>query len=220
MAQPIKYTFDTPFEAPRLGGRRPRTTFELAEVEAARTAAYDDGVKDGIARERASIQKREAEALAVVGRALGDIAAARADAHAAAVRDGARLAAAAARRFAGGLLARDPAFEVEALLRRCLEALHGEPRVVLRVAPDAFDVLGPRIDALAREIGFDGRIVLVGDPALEGGACRVEWADGGAERDDGDAWAALDAAIERAAAAPDSSDAAAEPATLTPQETT
>lgn len=220
MAQPVKYTFDTPFEGPRQGARRPRTTFDLAELEAARTAAYDDGMKAGVALERAAIQKREAEALTVIGAALRDIAAARADAHGAAVRDGARFAAMAARRFAGGLIARDPAFEVEALLRRCLEALHGEPRVVLRVGTDAFDVLGPRIDALAGDIGFDGRVVLVGDPAFEGGACRVEWADGGAERNDDEAWAALDAAIDRATAAPEGPDAMAESATLVPRETT
>lgn len=194
MIQPVKYTFDTPFEAAR-PGRRARTSFDLAELEAAKQSAYADGARDGAAKERAATERREADALAAIAEALRAVAEARADAHAAAVDEGARLAGALARRFAGRLIARDPAFEVEALLRGCLESLHGEPRIVLRVGAEAFDLLGPRIDALAATVGFAGRIVLVGDPSLTGAACRVEWADGGAERDDAETWAAIDALL-------------------------
>jgi flagellar assembly protein FliH len=196
MAQPVKFAFDTPFASAR-GARRRRDTFDLKELEEAKRAAHDSGFAEGAAMEKAASARREAEALERIARALRDIAAARADAHAAAVRDGARLALDVARRFAGNLLAIGAAGEIETLLRQCLESLHGEARIVLRVAPEAFDVLGPRIDGLAPSIGFDGKIVLVGDASLAGTACRVEWADGGAERDDTAAWAAIDAIIDR-----------------------
>ncbi len=198
MAHPVKFTFDTPFAAAR-GARRQRDIFDLKELDAAKRAAYDSGLADGAVKEQAATARREAEALELVAVSLRDIALARSDAHAAAVHGGARLAAAVARRLAGGLLARDAAGEVEALLRQCLESLHGEPRIVLRVAPETFDVLGPRVDALAPSIGFEGRVVLVGDHSLVGSACRVEWADGGVERDDASAWAAIDDLIDRLA---------------------
>ncbi|MGH6718980.1 MAG: hypothetical protein ACREER_06640 [Alphaproteobacteria bacterium] len=219
MVQPVKYTFDTAFQATRLM-RRQRTTFDLAELEAAKREAYEEGLRDGNQKEQASVRKHEAESLAAIGKALHAIARARTDAHTAAVRDGARLAANVARRFVANMIAHDATVEVEDLLRRCLESLHGEPRIVLRVSAGAFDILGPRIDGLAGDIGFDGRIVLVGDDQLQGSACRVEWADGGAERDDTGAWAELDAAIERATSQPEATAGDGDPTMFTSEETT
>ncbi|MEX2649220.1 MAG: hypothetical protein WD673_09430 [Alphaproteobacteria bacterium] len=56
--------------------------------------------------------------------------------------------------------------------------------------------------------------MLVGDPSLVGSACRVEWADGGVERDDPSAWAAIDDLIDRLAP-PAAAAEAEDPATPT-----
>ena len=38
---------------------------------------------------------------------------------------------------------------------------------------------GEAIGAEARKRGFDGRIVILGEPDVRRGDCRIEWADGG-----------------------------------------
>ena len=47
---------------------------------------------------------------------------------------------------------------------------------------------------IARARGFEGRLVVLAEPDIAAGDCRIEWADGGIERDS----AAIDAAIGEA----------------------
>ena len=44
------------------------------------------------------------------------------------------------------------------------------------------DALKNRMDDLALERGFAGKLILIADDTMEASDCRVEWADGGAER--------------------------------------
>jgi flagellar assembly protein FliH len=67
----------------------------------------------------------------------------------------------------------------------------------VRVNDALLDILRERLDALASGIGFNGRIIAIADPAVAPGDARIEWADGGAERDSARAWADIDAHIAR-----------------------
>jgi flagellar assembly protein FliH len=58
----------------------------------------------------------------------------------------------------------------------------GEPRIVLRTAPGVADAISARLNDIAHDEGFDGRVQISGDPALKGSDCRIEWRGGGAER--------------------------------------
>jgi flagellar assembly protein FliH len=81
-----------------------------------------------------------------------------------------------------GLAAKDPLAEVKAFATKCLHEAIDEPRVVLRVAEEIYEPLRERLDTLAAATGYAGRIVLLADDAIAAGDARVEWADGGAER--------------------------------------
>ncbi|MGE4528592.1 MAG: FliH/SctL family protein [Rhodospirillaceae bacterium] len=73
--------------------------------------------------------------------------------------------------------------EVERLVSACLPHLLNEPRLILRVAPENADELRSRIEPLARDRGFDGMVVVMSDAAVGPADCRLEWDNGGAERD-------------------------------------
>ena len=99
-------------------------------------------------------------------------------------------------------LARNNAFEeIEGLVRECLHTLYEEPRVVVRVHERVLDKLKPRIDEIASACGFNGNVVLFGDSNFSDTDCRVEWADGGTERNIKLLWQEIDAAISRVAGA-------------------
>ena len=51
------------------------------------------------------------------------------------------------------------------------------------MAEDLVEPLHERIAQLSTSAGFAGKIVLIGEPQMAIGDCRVEWPDGGAERD-------------------------------------
>ncbi len=88
--------------------------------------------------------------------------------------------------------------EVEGLVAECLGRLRDEPRVVVRVADELLDPLKAHMDRLSEHSGFEGRVVLLADEGLSDSDVRVEWADGGAERDSGRLWREIDEILARA----------------------
>jgi flagellar assembly protein FliH len=41
----------------------------------------------------------------------------------------------------------------------------------------------PHLERMAEASGFTARLIVIGDPAMGAGDCRIEWGEGGAERD-------------------------------------
>lgn len=102
-----------------------------------------------------------------------------------------------ARKLAGELISREPLAEVEGAVRECLQHLSSEPHVVVRTAEPLVDPLREKLDELSLRSGFRGKIVLLGEPDIAAGDCRIEWADGGAERRLDALNESLDAIIQR-----------------------
>ena len=195
-----KFLFETSFESQRAGEApppRPRQSYPAAEVEDLRAAAHAAGVSEGTAQAMASIEAAAADALSVIGGRLeslvADVSAQENDR----TRELVGAVGVIAKKLIPGLIDRYGLGEIETLLQECLARLHDEPRIVVRVADATLDALRPRLDALATSIGFTGRIIAIGDPALPLGDAKIEWADGGAERDSARAWADIDGHIAR-----------------------
>lgn len=225
-----KFLFDTSFdpEVRRPEPRRPEPapepeappppSFSEQELEAAREAAFREGLEQG--REQALAEAREA-AEAAGARALTLLAERLKQAleQLDAQREAATVevlgsAMAVLRKLFPLLGERHGLTEIEGLVRGCLERLHEEPRVVVR-APDALlDALRGRMDELKLEAAYEGRVVLLADDGLGPADARIEWADGGAERDGRRLWAEIDEILSHAVTA---SAVAAEPAEASAQ---
>ncbi|HVA15524.1 MAG TPA: hypothetical protein VNF99_19910 [Stellaceae bacterium] len=184
MALPQKFTFDVSFD--HLDGPSSRSgterRFTRAELEATRQAALAEGHAAGLAEAAKAAAALSADSLAAIARGVVALLAAQ-DATTA---DTQRRALAAMQsivaKLVPGLAAKDPLGEVETFAAKCLNEAIEEPRIVLRVAPEIYEPLRERLDALAATAGYAGRIVLLAEDALAAGDARVEWADGGAER--------------------------------------
>lgn len=196
-----KYSFDTSFAPDDLAAEElaraqaaAAPTYSEEEMAAARERAYGEGMAAGVAQARAGIEQAAAEALDGICRQLGELGQAHERAMAQMRLDATELALLVARKLAPALIDREPLVEIEALIKECLAGLRDEPRVVVRATEPIVEALKSRVDGLAAECGFPGQIVLLVDETLNGSDCRIEWADGGAERDS----AALDNRIEAA----------------------
>ncbi len=108
-----------------------------------------------------------------------------------------RIGLAAARKLAASLTAREPVAEVEALLRECLGWAGEAPHLVVRVHDEAAESLRDKVDALAAEKGFRGRVMVLPDPEVAPGDGRIDWADGGAVRQQGRIDEQIAAAVDR-----------------------
>ena len=87
--------------------------------------------------------------------------------------------------------------EIEALIGDCLARVREEPRIVVRVSAEQIEAITARIDALAAERAYEGKVVVIADDGLAACDALVEWADGGAQRDSGRLLEEMDAAIAR-----------------------
>ncbi len=77
------------------------------------------------------------------------------------------------------LMEREPYAEIETLFKACVSSLAAEPRIVIRASNHLVPGLKTRIDTAANLAGYPGRIVIIGDPDMQGAYSRIEWADGG-----------------------------------------
>jgi flagellar assembly protein FliH len=196
-----KFLFDTDFsstdEAARLAPRPDTRRFSAIEMDAAKAEAHAEGVAAGRAEAEQQIARRVADACVAVGARLGELMSVLARQHEAQTRESVAAATEIARRLLPSLGKREAIGEIEALIRDCLSRLHEEPRLVVRVADELLDPIRQNVDQLTAAAGYTGRVILFADPAIKSGDARVEWADGGAERDSAAIWREIDSAIQR-----------------------
>ena len=178
-----KFNFDNSFDPGNEGtdsrGERRYTADDLATAE---EAAREQGRLAGIAETRATIEHTTAAALSRIGEQLQALGRTIEDIHYESASHALKIAVATVRKLLPDLARRNGLAEIEALVRECLNTFYDEPRMVVRVHDKMLDPLRERIDDIAAGCGFNGKIVLFGDEHLAETDCRVEWADGGAER--------------------------------------
>lgn len=191
------FLFDTDFGRPR--GPSPADAEAAARAEAARAAleaaAYASGLQDGRAEAALQAQARLADALTRVGLAAAGLL------NQSDARDAEReaqalaFAGALARKIAGEALDARPLAAVEEAARSALRHLRGVPHLVLRVNEALVDEAETLMRRLSREHGFEGRLVVLGEPDMAPGDARLEWADGGVVRERARIEAALEDAL-------------------------
>ncbi|GJD60179.1 FliH/SctL family protein [Methylobacterium frigidaeris] len=211
MAQIRRFLFDTDFRHPV--GKPPEEEAPAPEAEALRqaeaaaeaaaraeaeAAAYARGLQEGRAQAEAQVQARLADAFnRVAAAAAGMIAGADA-------RDAEReaqafdFAVALGRKIAGAALDSQPVAAIAEAAGRALQHLRGVPHLAIRVHDALVEETERQVARLARERGYEGRLIVLGDPGMAPGDARIEWADGGVVRDRAAIEAALLAALPAA----------------------
>lgn len=196
----VKYEFESLFATPNSEKETEAPlapTFSEDELNAARQAAYAEGLDTGRAEVRAEIAAVAAEAAQQIAASVQGMVAQQEDSLTRVQEDAVRVAHAVARTLAPALVAREPLAEIEGLVNECLATCYAEPRLVVRVAENLVDPVKEITDRLQHEQGFGGQIIILGDERLAGDHCRVEWADGGAERDPAALRAEVDRLVDR-----------------------
>lgn len=176
---PVKYTFDTPFGEE---GRK-RSEDHRAQLEQAREDGRRQGFEDGKAQARRELEERISQQMEKLLQACEALAFEKTELQKREERRAARIAHAIAGRLAPTLMAQRPLNEIEALVSDCLDGCRREARIVVRIGDEMVEPLKERLEVLKARSSFTGQIVLLGEPEMADGDCRVEWADGGAERD-------------------------------------
>ena len=203
MRTPQKFLFEHSFdnvEQPHALSRTPppEPLVSRAEFEAGRIAAFAEGRKSGLAEATRSAEARTAAALSALATDIKAVLELREQCAADVERRAIETMRAITRKAVPALCLKDPLTEVAAIVDACLHEAFEEPRIVLRVVDALFEPLQQRLEAITAAAGYAGKIVLLADSTLGPGDVRVEWAEGGAERDVPRLVCDIDAALARA----------------------
>jgi flagellar assembly protein FliH len=197
MGAPAKFLFDVDFAA----GSEREATMALAEhavkLAEAETAAHRRGYAEAQGDAAVEAGRRIAATLERVAASLGEANKALAAIEARLECEAVEVAVAVARKLAPALLEHEPFAEISALASGCFRELIAAPHIAVRVSDSIYATAREKLDEIARAHGFEGRLVVLGDPGIGAGDCRIEWADGGVSRDAAAANAAIGEAVAR-----------------------
>ena len=180
MATPAKFLFDMDFGAPDKTRERPATPSEIAQkIAAAEARAYRDGYDAAQREAKAESDRRTALALEEINVAIQGIAIRFAGIETRMETEAVDVAVAVARKLCSALIANEPLGEVTGLVSDCFSHLVSTPHLVVRINDSLYEVTREQIERLAKQSGFEGRLVILAEPEIATGDCRIEWADGG-----------------------------------------
>ena len=197
MSAPAKFLFDLDFAAPDKSRDRP-TQAELAQkVAEAESHAYRAGFEAAQHEARVESDRRAALALEEIGLAIKGIATRFTGIETRMETEAVDVAVAVARKLCADLVAAEPLGEIMALVKDCFSHLVATPHLVVRINDALYDSAREKIERLAKQSGFEGRLVILAEPEIATGDCRIEWADGGVVLERGAIVAKIDEMVGR-----------------------
>jgi flagellar assembly protein FliH len=179
MSAPAKFLFDLDFAAPDKSRERP-TQAELSQkVAEAEARAYRAGFDAAQHEARVESDRRAALALEEIALAIKGIATRFSSIETRMETEAVDVAVAVARKLCTELVAREPLGEIIALVSDCFSHLVSTPHLVVRISDSLYEAARDNIERMAKQAGFEGRLVILAEPTITTGDCRIEWADGG-----------------------------------------
>jgi flagellar assembly protein FliH len=191
MGSPAKFLFDTDF------GADTNKSVPLAEHAARLADAEAASYRTGFSAAKNEAEEHAAAALQRIAVAIEELARGLSAVEARLETEAVEVAVAVAKKLAPELIAGEPFAELSALAIDCFRHLVAAPHVVVRVNDQMQASARDRLEETARLGGFSGRLVVLAEPDIAIGDCRIEWADGGVERDRAAVAAAIDEAVTR-----------------------
>ena len=186
MGAPAKFLFDHDFAAPDVAKERAASAIEVAQqIAEAEARAYRAGFDAARNEAKAESDRRAALALEEIGISIRAIAGRFSTVEERMETEAVDVALAVARKLCTELVAAEPLTEMMALVSDCFRHLTSTPHIVVRINDALYDAAREQIEQLAKRSGFEGKLVILAEPEIHSGDCKIEWADGGVTLDRG-----------------------------------
>ncbi|WP_141415240.1 FliH/SctL family protein [Caenispirillum bisanense] len=175
----------------------PEPTFSLQDVEAARDEAYVAGHTAALQEAEAATERLASESLHFIAQGLRQLGATMNEPYKRLEPMAVEVAVAICRRVLPMVTLQYGTAEIEGLIRSILPTIIEQPRIVVRVHPALSGMVRDGVQPVIADTGFEGRLLVVDDAAIQPGDARLEWADGGIERDTPRTWGEILQVIDR-----------------------
>jgi flagellar assembly protein FliH len=168
---------------------------DAAAIARAEARGFERGREAGRQDAVAEAARGLDQALASIGAGLGGILAELDARDARTERESMQFFKALAEKLAGQALEAYPLATIAESAEEAFRHLRGVPHLAVRVSETLVEQVDALTRKMARERGYEGRIIILGDEAILPGDARIEWADGGIVRERKDIEAALGAVL-------------------------
>lgn len=188
-----KHEFEPMFAPSSSAGSSRKKALTEDDILAARSEGFAQGQADA----NASIDRASGEALRAIASLMQMMLGRLSDEANSLRADAAEVAVAAAKTVATTAL---DAFGEEAILdivTTAVAQLRDTPRLVVRVSPELSSAIEERLIGCAREAGFNGEILVRGDPDAQNGDCTLDWGDATITHNRASAFEAIDLAAQK-----------------------
>jgi flagellar assembly protein FliH len=172
-----RYVFERDFRDPGGGAKT------LAALQEAEQRGFAQGVAEGRRQGAAEADAQLAAVMRRLAEGAGSLLSGLGARQAQIEEEALAFAVALGRKLAGKALAAQPLDAIADAARTSFEHLRGVPHLVVRVNAALVESIEVRVQRMSRDHGYEGRLVVIGEPDIAPGDARIEWADGGIVRD-------------------------------------
>lgn len=174
MSQSHKFLFSRDFsDKASVQDEKHKAALEQAEMR---------GVERGLILAKVDHEEKLVLALENISRMAASLLANEDARNASLVDQAVDLAIIAARKIAGDALNKSPLEPIIFMMKEAFEHIRGVPHLAVCVHETLVDDVEKRLQHIALEKGFEGRLVVIGVPDCNISDVRIEWADGGLVR--------------------------------------
>jgi flagellar assembly protein FliH len=197
VAAPVAIPEPLPEPEPEEPPPPPEPTFSQEEMHETRHQGWLEGRAAGEADAMERNERRLADTIERLSHDLEGLAGSQQATLARVERQSTELAVQIVRKLFPAFVARSGTVEIQALIADALSLAQEQPKLALRCAPDMIEAIEPILTAAATRSGFEGRLSVRGDPDLTETDCKIEWNEGGMDRDSGRLMNEIESAIAR-----------------------
>lgn len=176
-------------------------TFSEEDIERTRREAFAKGKEEALREAATAIENQIVDAIKAIGAQLSQLISHQQLANSDIFRDAVNISSAITRKTFPKINIEQALPEIESVIRQILTQIIEEPRVIIYVHPNISEQLKENVKQIASEAHFEGRVIISGDDTVAEGDCKIEWSNGGAERNFDRIMSEVDAIIEENLAA-------------------
>jgi flagellar assembly protein FliH len=172
-------------------------TFSEEEVEIARQQGFDAGKEQGLAATSEALTKQINETLLKTDEKLLAAFQTQDSVNQDLSRAAHSLAVGICKKMMPAMAKQHSFDEVGRVIEEVFAKAIEEPRITLSVHSDIAKAIEVRVSELAKEKVYEGRVLVQADEKLEASDCRVDWVNGGSERNTKKLWANITSILDR-----------------------
>jgi flagellar assembly protein FliH len=172
-------------------------TFSAEEVELARQQGHETGKAEGLAATQEALTRQTNETLGLIDKKLQKAFSTQDSANEELSRAALSVAIGICNKMFPALAEKSSFDEINRVIEQVFNNIIEEANIRITVHSSLSEKIKERVSEISETKNYQGRVTFHEDEATEPGNCKVEWSNGGSERNSAELWREINAIVER-----------------------